>query len=260
MTLVIMDNPLNILFADDEDSFRFAIAKYLRGCGYAVDVAESGEEVIQALKTKRFDVILLDNIMPGMTGLNVLQWMLEQKNETPVVLMTGSGSETIAVEAMKLGAYDYIAKEYLELHHLPIVLNGVNERNLFRKEKEERTKILRSRESIRTSIGTFEKAISSLSHVANNSLTLLSLELQEYIRSYVAPFQSEEIQESSKAAFNEIKAELDLLVSTIKSMRKLTDAMQDRLAADSGDSSSDHRTLKHEIDARVSEHKQRMDE
>jgi DNA-binding response OmpR family regulator len=254
-----MDSALNILFADDEDSFRIAIAQFLRQTGYVVDVAESGDEAIQALKSKRYDVILLDNVMPVMSGINVLQWMLEQKNDTPVILMTGSGSESIAVEAMKLGAYDYIPKEHLELQHLPIVINGVNERNLFKKEKEERTKILRSRESIRASIGTYEKAISSLSHVANNSLTLLSLELQEYIRNYVAPFQSEEVQRGSKAAFDEIKSELDLLVSSIKGMRKLTDAMQERLASDSDDPTDD-RMLKREIKARVADHKHRMNE
>jgi DNA-binding response OmpR family regulator len=254
-----METPLRILFADDEDSFRLAVTNFLVGNGYVVEGVASGSEAVDALRRSTFDVIILDQMMPGMSGLNVLQWMLEQKNQTPTILLTGSGSEDLAVEAMKLGAFDYIAKERLDLHHLPIIVNGVNERNLFRKEKEERNRILRSRESITASIDTFEKAIVSLSHVANNSLTLLSLNLEEYIREHVVPYQTDEARRGSEEDFVEIKRELEVIASTVKAMRNLTTAMQERLQGETGDASTD-RALNIDVEARMAQHKSRMNE
>jgi CheY-like chemotaxis protein len=58
--------------------------------------------------------------------------MLEQKNQTPVIMITAAGSEHVAVEALKLGAYDYIRKELIDVEHLDIVIRGTHERHLYR--------------------------------------------------------------------------------------------------------------------------------
>ena len=103
-------NKLNLLLVDDEETFVKVLALHLKdNYGYCTTIAFSGREAIKAIEESRtgFDVILLDYKMPEMNGLNVLQWMLEQKNQTPVVMLTGAGSEEVAVEALKLGAYDY---------------------------------------------------------------------------------------------------------------------------------------------------------
>src|SRR3989339_594610 len=102
----------SVLLADDDDSFRSVIKQVLTSTGkYRVHPCESGDQAIEALRQERFDVVIVDYKMPGLTGLNVLQWMHEEKIDTPVIMMTAAGSESVAVEAMKLGAYDYVRKE-----------------------------------------------------------------------------------------------------------------------------------------------------
>src|SRR5512141_2033809 len=113
-----------LLMVDDDDAFRIAMKQALSAGGkYKVRSADSGEAAIESLLHDRFDVILLDYRMPGISGLNVLQWMHEQKIDTPVVMMTAAGSEGIAVEAMKLGAYDYVRKEQVEIEHIGILID-----------------------------------------------------------------------------------------------------------------------------------------
>ena len=141
-SLVDKIKPLKVLIAEDEDSFRMVLQRViLANKDYDFEACANGDEVIELLKEKHFDVIILDHMMPGRSGLNILQWMHEQKMETPVIMLTGAGSENIAVEAMKLGAYDYIRKEHFEKEHLPHIINSAHERHLFRKERELRARV-----------------------------------------------------------------------------------------------------------------------
>lgn len=138
--------PIAVLVVDDEETFARILAEQLtEEYGFQATHVGGGREAIEALQNARrgFDVVLLDYKMPEVTGLNVLQWMHEQKNETPVVLLTAAGSETVAVEAMKLGAYDYLRKENVDLPRIALVIQATHERHLFRIAKimeEERWK------------------------------------------------------------------------------------------------------------------------
>ncbi len=132
-------DPLTVLLVDDEESFANVISLQLREeYGFQTTVCSSGREAIEILQNARrgFDVVLLDYKMPDMSGLNVLQWMHEQKNETPVVILTAAGSESVAVEAMKLGAYDYVRKEHVDLPRIALVLQSTHERHMFRVAKQ----------------------------------------------------------------------------------------------------------------------------
>lgn len=225
-----MTTPLRILFAEDEDSFRLSLSQFLTERGFIVESVATGENVLGLLSRREFDVIVLDYDMPGKSGLNVLQWMLEQKCEVPVIILTGAGSEHVAVEAMKLGAYDYIVKGQVDLHHVPIIINSVFERHLFRKEKEGKDRTLKIFDETRSSLKRFESAIVSLSHVANNSLAMLYLDFNGYIHDYVAPHLTPETQPHSEVALEEIKKDIDALNSTIKSMLNLASAMHNKLS------------------------------
>ena len=88
---------LNILVADDDEPFRVFIKQSLGRQSYDVVSCGDGQEAIDILSQHKFDVILLDHKMPERSGLNVLQWMHEQKLNTPVILLTGEGSEQVAV-------------------------------------------------------------------------------------------------------------------------------------------------------------------
>jgi DNA-binding response OmpR family regulator len=217
-----------ILFAEDEPSFRLATATFLSAQGFHVETCDSGEAVVEALSRSTYDVIILDYRMPGMSGLNVLQWMHEQKLETPVIMLTGAGSETIAVEALKLGAYDYISKDHFEFHHLSVVVNGVYERSLFRKEKQLREEHERRQQNDRTTFELFHSTLSSLSHVLNNSLTLLALSLEENSKSLIS-YISQEGQQNLQTTFTEMRQQLEVISTGISSLLTLSTAIHERL-------------------------------
>ena len=223
-----MPKTLSILFAEDEPSFRLAVFTFLSSQGFQIELCESGKAAVEALSRSQFDVVVLDYRMPEMSGLNVLQWMYEQKFETPVIMLTGAGSETIAVEALKLGAYDYILKDHLELHHLPIVINGVYERYLFRKGKKLREEFDRHRESDRTTFDLFHSTLSSLSHILNNSLSLLALSLEDDFKPLL-PSLPQEGQQNLKSAFAEMRQQFDVLSSGIDSLLTLSHAIHEKL-------------------------------
>lgn len=137
---------LRILLVDDEPSYIKVVALGLREeYGLDVVVASSGHEAIELIETDRdgFDVVVLDYLMPGLTGLDVLRWMNQMGIETPVLILTAVGSETVAVESMKLGAYDYCRKEDTDIQHLANLIRATHERHLFRVTsmmEEERTR------------------------------------------------------------------------------------------------------------------------
>ncbi len=158
--------PLSVLLVDDEGFFISLIASQLRDeYGYQTETAFSGREAIQKIGSARspYDVVILDYLMPETSGLNVLQWMHEQKNETPVVMLTAAGSEMIAVEAMKLGANDYVRKEYVDVHRLGIVVQATHERHLFRLAKEIEKK---KEQEVRMNLEATQKARKVLNVIA----------------------------------------------------------------------------------------------
>jgi CheY-like chemotaxis protein len=218
-------NQRTILMVDDDDAFRIAMKQVLSTGGkYRVRSADSGESAIEALQHDRFDIVLLDYRMPGISGLNVLQWMHEQKLDTPVVMMTAAGSESIAVEAMKLGAYDYVRKEQVEVDHIGILIDGVIERYLFRKEKDRREAIEREREKSLVAIETFHSTLASIAQIVNNSLSMVSLNIQEH-ETKVRPFVTDEGQQRLGQVFADLKQEYSVIASAVKSMLDMANVL-----------------------------------
>ncbi len=173
-----MDRPLHVLITEDEESFADVLAMELKETGnYEVTTAYSGSESIARLKAdKDIDIVLLDFNLGDITGLQVLQWINEQKMETPVIMMTAAGTEEVAVEAMKLGAYDYVRKEHLELNHFPILLHGVYQRYLFRKDKQAREIEQREKEKMEAAIQMFQTTVRTIAHHINNALAIFRLQ------------------------------------------------------------------------------------
>ncbi|MGH2568261.1 MAG: response regulator, partial [Bacteroidota bacterium] len=168
-------NKMTVLLVDDEDSFRLVLKEVLSSIPeFEVLDCDSGEGAIEMLKQSPIDLVVLDYKMPRVSGLNVLQWMSEQKMETPVIMLTAAGSETVAVEAMKLGAYDYVRKETIDINHVPIVMRGVYERFQFRKEKEQREHLEKERSASVIAIEAFHDTLATLAQISNTTLSMLS--------------------------------------------------------------------------------------
>ena len=101
-----------ILIVDDELIMRESLAGWLERDGYYVEKSASGEEALEILKDSRFDILLVDIKMEGMSGLDVLKQVKESDPDVTVVMITAYGSISTAIEAMKNGAYDYLLKPF----------------------------------------------------------------------------------------------------------------------------------------------------
>ncbi len=99
-----------ILVVDDEASIRRTLKEILEYEDFAVDEAEDGEEALKKLRSDRFDVVLLDVKMPKKDGMEVLEIMAREQIDVPVVMISGHGTIETAVEATRLGAFDFVEK------------------------------------------------------------------------------------------------------------------------------------------------------
>ncbi|HEV2287644.1 MAG TPA: sigma-54 dependent transcriptional regulator [Candidatus Acidoferrales bacterium] len=128
--------PASILIVDDETGIRQSLSALLRDEGYEVQAVSSGEECLDAVKHRPFDLILLDVWLPGMDGLKTLELLNERDGNMPMVLMiSGHAKIEIAVRATKLGAFDFIEKP-LSLEKTVLAIK--NALDYLRLEKENR--------------------------------------------------------------------------------------------------------------------------
>jgi len=104
---------VTILIVDDEKTIRWSLGEGLRKANFEILEAASGEEGLQLFADKSPDCVLLDQRLPGMDGIEVLRRMRKDNPEVPVILMTAYGEVERAVEAMKLGAFDFVTKPFL---------------------------------------------------------------------------------------------------------------------------------------------------
>ena len=101
-----------VLVVDDERAICIAIQRLLTGRGYEVDTASSGEEAIDRLGRHSAHLVITDLNLKRLSGMDLLRWIREHAPDTAVVMITAYGSEKVAVEAMKLGAADYVPKPF----------------------------------------------------------------------------------------------------------------------------------------------------
>ncbi len=99
-----------VLVVDDSPEIRFSMAEVLKTRGFSVVTASDGQEAMEILDNRFFDIVLTDLAMPRKTGMELLKHLTEASPETICIIITGFGSIQGAVEALKLGAYDYLCK------------------------------------------------------------------------------------------------------------------------------------------------------
>ncbi len=109
-----MQNKLScsILLVDDEANIRTVFSDVLKRVGYRVKAVENGHEAIKEVEEKTYNLALVDLRMPKMDGIGVLENIKKRKPEIPVIIYTGHGSITTAVQAMRKGASDYLNKPF----------------------------------------------------------------------------------------------------------------------------------------------------
>lgn len=126
----------SILVVDDDEAHRGMLRTMLRSWGYAVEEASDGDEAVALVREKAFAVVLTDVRMARLSGINALKGILEYNPALPVVLMTAYSSVETAVEALRLGAYDYLVKP-LDFDNLKSVLHQAIEHSRLSVENRE---------------------------------------------------------------------------------------------------------------------------
>jgi DNA-binding response OmpR family regulator len=123
-----------VLVVDDEGAIRYSVSKTLQRIGYQVDEAASGEDALDMISKREYDVILTDIRMPGLTGVDLLKRIKDISSDAIVILMTGYASLGTAVESLRLGAHDYLIKPSSSQDIRQSVARGVDRaRNLKRR-------------------------------------------------------------------------------------------------------------------------------
>ncbi len=130
-----------ILIVDDKSSMRKVLHQTLEGDPHQILEAEDGEKALEIVKTKHVDVIITDIKMPKVDGMTLLRMIKELDSEIVVIIMTAYGTIETAVEAMKLGAYDYVTKPFSTEQVKLTVEKAVERQKLFYENKYLREKL-----------------------------------------------------------------------------------------------------------------------
>ncbi len=139
------NNMANILIIDDEKSIRKTLREILEYENYKVEEAGDGSEGLNLLKANQYDVVLLDIKMPKMDGMEALEKIRVLYPDLPVIMVSGHGTLETAVEAVKKGAYDYVAKP-MDLNRMLItVRNALDKTNLITEAKVLKRKVSKTR-------------------------------------------------------------------------------------------------------------------
>src|SRR5438128_10079713 len=120
----------SILIVDDESGVRASLAGILGAEGYFVQAVESGEDCLQALEGRRYDLLLLDVWLPRMDGLETLSRVRTLDPELPVIMISGHGNIETAVKAVRMGAQDFVEKPLSLEKTLTVVKNALRLRRL----------------------------------------------------------------------------------------------------------------------------------
>jgi signal transduction histidine kinase len=142
----------NILVVDDEIGMREGCRRALTSQGFRVSTAEHGVEGLRKLREEDYDLVLLDAMMPGMSGLEILERIQEHDADIIAVMITGYATVDLAAQAMKQGAHDFLPKPFTSDELLRVVLRGLEERQRRlemqrqREEEEESQQLERTRQ------------------------------------------------------------------------------------------------------------------
>lgn len=120
---------IHVLLVDDGEEFVNTLAERLELRGFVPETAYDGEQALLMIEKTRFDVVVLDLMMPGLSGIEVLKQVKVRQPELPVILLTGYGSTREGMDGMRHGAYDYLMKP-LDIDQLiPVLEAAVGEKS-----------------------------------------------------------------------------------------------------------------------------------
>jgi len=153
-----MTSAFQVLVVDDEPALREICEEALSGAGYSVTLASNGQDALGKLEAQGFDLVISDLRMPAMNGQDLLGQIRQRNIDVDFLVITGYGTTETAVDLMKNGAADYIAKPF-DIKHLLLRVGSVMEQRRLRKEQEKLSAVVRM-------LGLSKRLGSQLNHLA----------------------------------------------------------------------------------------------
>jgi DNA-binding response OmpR family regulator len=144
--------PPHLLLVDDDRELRSDMAEYFARHAYDVEQCDNGQQALGLVEQKSFDVMVLDLVMPGVSGLDVLTELQARNSECDIVVLTGEATVESAVEAMKLGAREFLTKP-ISLKELDRLVRKAYEAGQLRKENQQLKAVLRRHQTSPRIIG-----------------------------------------------------------------------------------------------------------
>jgi DNA-binding NtrC family response regulator len=206
-----------ILIADDEPSNRKILVQELTHKGFAVDTAHNGRQALERIESAPPDLVILDYMMPEMSGLDVLKELRRKGNDTPVILITAYGSVERAVEVMRAGAYDFITRPF-DPDYIELVARKAIERQTLKREVEVLSE--ESRDRYHLIVGESPKmklAVDMARKAAASNATLLLLGESGTGKELFARFIHQHSERANRPfiAINSVGLSMDLLESDL---------------------------------------------
>ncbi len=196
-----------ILTIEDEDILRSNIVTYLEDSGYSVIEAADGQRGLDLFSQRNPGLVLLDLRMPGIGGLEVLAQIRKKSPNTPVIIVSGTGNIIDAIEAIHLGASDFITKPILEMQVLEYAITKAMERTRLLEENERYR--LHLEDEIRKRTSALEKTTAELQELNR----ILTIEIKERIL----------VEEALTKSVSSLERSIEGTISTLSSIAEIRD-------------------------------------
>jgi signal transduction histidine kinase len=200
-----MDGEHKVLVVDDEQRILRMMKRNLNGLGHEVFTSHSGESALKLIEKDDFDLVLLDQMMPGMDGIEVMQEIQKMNNPPPVIMFTAHGTVHLAVEAMKTGFVDFIPKPIADFEELDYkIRRGLQRADLERRLRE--TEIAR-------------EAAEEISQLKDRFLSLMSHELRTPLTAIIGLTQT--MQRKMQKGQNPEEKTLNYILDSASQLKRL---------------------------------------
>ena len=228
------EHPSRILVIDDELGLREGCRRALQRHGFEVDVAGTGEAGLDKVRESGFDLALLDIMMPDISGIELLRMLHNHDPDIVCIIITGYATVELAVAAMKLGAYDFIAKPFSDDNLVLAVEKGLDKRHLEQEARrlqrvEEEARRLAQERSMLEELDRVKSAfMRKVAHELRAPIAAIESFMNSILEGYGSPEIQQLMQERAAQRAQELLALVDdlLNLSRIKDV-KLKTAKQD---------------------------------
>ena len=211
--------PVRVLVIDDELGIREGCRRALTPYGFEVDVAENGPAGLRKLRESHFDILLLDAMLPGMTGLQVLEQVRKEFPDLICIIITGYATVELAVQAIRQGAHDFIAKPFTAEMLLQVISRELERQRLMKEARrvqqleEEARELARAKAELEKLDAVEGRFMLTMVHILRAPVAVIQNYVQLIRKGYVPAEEQPEMLERIEQRAGELLTTLDDLLT-----------------------------------------------